>query len=151
MKNLILNELKNLKKRYPYIKHSFKVSFNLTDFNTYGLYTPKNKILYFNLLVANKVGFNRFREVIVHEFVHYINDVKYTNFYHNKLWKDEMRFCGIVNPMATIDLNQFFIQKSSIKVKCDCSYYFISKNRFTRFKNGRDYRCSKCRGLIRES
>lgn len=149
MDQLILNELKRLRRLYPEINHSFKVCFDLKELNIYGAYQSKTKILYFDLVIANKIGFDIFREVVVHEFVHYINDIKYNNVKHNKLWKKEMNFCGVSNPRSTIYFKDIILSNNLFSVRCNCDTYHITRNRLTRLNNGRKYRCPSCKGLLK--
>lgn len=148
MEELILLELKKLRLLYPEIKTKFKVCFELK--NIYGAYQPKTKILYFNLDVAKVVGFNKFKEVVVHEFAHFISDIKYKNLHHSELWKNEMLFCGILNARARINFDNIFIPINKTPVKCNCKTYYITKNRLTRMKKGRVYKCPSCKGPIKE-
>jgi len=146
MKQRILNELKSLKRRYPDIEHKFKVCFDLDSYDTYGEYHPNSNVLFFNMVAANFFGFEKFREIVIHEFAHYIAVIKYKNMNHNKIWKKIMFDCGIFNAKAKSDLGTF-PYKGLVPVSCKCSTHYIKRNELFRFKSGR-VKCKKCLSLV---
>ena len=149
MINKILNEIKYLKSIYSNMNHTVSIDFNLNEAEVFAYFYPNLNKISFNLNIAKEIGFERFKEVIIHEFAHYINYKIYKNLKHNALWKKEMLKLGINNARATIERN---INRIGLfKVNCTCSEYMITKNRLTRLKNGRAYKCKKCGNKIKET
>jgi len=149
LKIKILKKLKKLEKEFNY-KYTYKVSFNLKSSRIMGQYDGSEDILYFNIDVAMNAGYERYEEVIVHEFGHLIARYKYafTINPHRKEWRSIMKKLKAKRIAATIDLSEYVDGRT--KVKCKCQSYYFTKNRLTRLRNGTKYRCQSCGKKIKE-
>ena len=146
----ILIKLKKLELNYPEINFKYKVNFRLSSKESMGEYSMNNDIFYFNMEICEKAGFAVYEEIIIHEFSHMIINYKYGKkvLVHGKEWKSVMRKLNSKNISATVDFNKYI--DTNIKVSCNCQDHYISKNRLTRLRNGRNYKCKLCRTSIKE-
>lgn len=135
-------------------KHKYKVKLNLNSSSILGYYRHKNSkhTLVFNRVVYENVNFKDFKEVLIHEYSHYIANVLYGGRIqsHGSEWRAIMKVFGIKNPSAkTSSFLSIKKRESDVKVKCKCGERFISANKATRMRNGQKYICSKCKKKIK--
>jgi len=130
-------------------KFKYKTSFELSSSKTlaYFLYDGYKRYFIFNKTVYKKSSFSDFKEIILHEFAHYIVHLKYDYYTssHGKEWKYVMNQLGVSNPKATSsNFSNIKKRSSDVKVKCGCNSFYISSNKATRMKNGAEYLCKIC-------
>jgi len=149
IKKQILIKLKRMESIFPELNFKYKVNFNLKSNTSMGEYSMNNDILYFNMNICKKTGFKIYEDIVIHEFAHLIINYKYGKnvLVHGKEWKNIMRLLNAKNISATVDFNKYI--ETNIKVICSCKEHFISKNRFTRLKNGQKYKCNSCKDYLK--
>ena len=148
MRRTILIKLKQLERTFPEINFTYKVNFNLNSNKTMGEYSPEKNIIYFNMNVAERAG-KKYDDVIIHEFAHMVAITKFGKEIsdHGREWKSVMKKLNATNISAYIDFSMFIENRS--KVQCNCKDWYITKNRLTRMKNGRNYKCQECATQLR--
>lgn len=123
----------------------YEVLFNLKSERILGMFFVKRKEIgiRFHLELYEKVGFEKYKEVVIHEYAHLINYVlnKGLVMPHGKEWKQIMISLGIVKPMATTST---FNKELLIKAKCKCSKHLLTKSNVLKIKNGIKLRCNNC-------
>jgi len=156
MKKKIIKKLKKLEKKYPEFKFKYKVKFNLTSKRVIGIYQYryyKKDILNFNLSICESVGFNKFKEVVIHEMGHLITRelYGYSVDSHGKEWREVCLKLGAIKPRATISFTKNSESfKTHFKMNCKCKTHLFTKNKRTRLRNGTVYRCNSCHKKIKE-
>ena len=95
---------------------------------------------------------------VVHEVCHIVSDYQagYRVKPHGIEWKNLMVRCG-ADPKRTWKPSESFYKaghgrKQHIRAAltvCGCGEHPITKNRFTRMRNGAQYRCKTCRQVLR--
>ena len=157
MKKKIKQKLRKLEKEFPHIKFKYKVKFTLISKRIIGTYQYryyKKNILNFNYNIAQKVGYKRFKEVIIHELGHFITRelYGYNVSAHGKEWRTICIKMGAIKPRATISfLKNSESFQTHFKMKCKCkNKHLYTQNKRTRLRNGTIYRCNSCKKKIRE-
>lgn len=125
----------------------YKISKKLKSKRILGLFQVKNNKLKIklnkDLILSN---FEKYKEVIIHEFSHMIIFVLYgynENIRsHGKEWKNVMRIMGAKEIASTTQV--FEKELGEIIAICKCKEHYITKNRATRIKNGTKYLCRNC-------
>lgn len=149
-----LKRLKHLAKDIFGIKVKYSVEW-VSSTNTIGQcrYLGKDEkfIFSFNKYIYKQVGFNEFKDTIVHEFAHAVTNCKYPYAKpHGSEWKNVMRSLGAKNISARSKKFLNIKRKPSDKeVFCKCSTHIISTRMYNSIKNGERYICKKCSSLLK--
>ena len=87
------------------------------------------------------------KNTIVHEVCHIITFYKYGKSAspHGARWKKMMLLAGeFPERCHNVDTNGLTRKQTKIQVRCGCSQKSVTKNMFTRMKNGSTYSCGTC-------
>ncbi len=91
------------------------------------------------------------KNTIVHEVCHIITYYKYGKSAspHGAHWKRMMMLAGeFPERCHTVNTDGLTRKQPRIQVKCGCSKKSVTKNMFTRMKNGSKYSCTVCKNEI---
>ena len=128
----------------------YEVLFNLNSVNIIGMFIVKKQVikLRFHKELIEKVGFEKYKEIVIHEYGHLINYLinKGNVLPHGKEWKYIMNQFGIKNPTAT---TSSFFKELRTKAKCKCSIHYLSKIQVQKIESGFKLRCNICNKKIK--
>jgi predicted SprT family Zn-dependent metalloprotease len=152
LKSFLKKLEKKSKKIFGIRKFNYKLDLTLVSTNILGLYKrsyikgKQNHTLSLNISLF-KLNTKDIKTILLHEFAHYITYRIYRDKInsHGREWRMVMKALGAKEISSKTNIASKIKRKDSdVKVKCKCSTHYISKNRYTRMKNGTKYRCKKC-------
>jgi len=154
-KKKIKKILKKLKKIYPNIDNKFGLRFYEQDNNTVAFFHRSSVCIHINLKFLKNVKMSKFKEVVIHEYAHYVISKLHQPYrirqVHGKEWREVMFKLGSVKPRRTIDFsNSSHSFTTHFDVKCSCSTHKFTKNKLTRLRKGSVYICPSCKTKIVE-
>lgn len=144
---------RKIKLIYPYIVlEDYDILYYNNSLTKNGFYRRrKNEVsLNFSEFVIKNNDFDTYKELLIHEFCHYVQHILYKRSKpHGNEWKALMRKMGSMNISVKTKYNLGTdIKKIGHFAKCDCQSHVLTTRKKNYILKGINYTCVKCHARL---
>jgi len=132
-----------------------KITFDIKGNRTAGQARYSENRIRYNFPIAKQNYESFLKRTVPHEVAHIIQrTLNFNSSPHGIEWKRVMRFFGIQNPERCHDYDvsdvPTFRRSQKFRYSCACSKkHYVGKAVHNRIKNGVEYKCSRCKQIIK--